>query len=86
MVPSGVTRLQSVTRILARRRLAVARMQRLRERQRAGQQIAPTLYDNDILELLLDTNWLALADSEDRQQVGHAIYRMLKQAARARDA
>jgi hypothetical protein len=56
-------------------------MRRLRERQRTGVQIAPTPYTNEIVELLLDTYWLALADSEDRNAVGEAIYRALSDAA-----
>jgi hypothetical protein len=56
-------------------------MRRLRERQRAGLQIAPTPYDNSIVEFLLDYGWLELSLSEDREQVGAAISRMVKEAA-----
>ena len=42
-----VTRIQSIIRILTRRRLALARMRRLHERQRAGISIAPAPYSND---------------------------------------
>jgi len=44
-----VTRIQSIIRILTRRRLALARMRRLHERQRAGISIAPAPCSNDIV-------------------------------------
>ena len=78
-----MTRLQSVIRIITRRRLAVARQQRLRERQRAGLSIAPTPFDDAIIELLLDLGWLELSASEQRSAVGQAIYRMLSEFAKA---
>ena len=78
-----MTRIDHILRVLNRRRLAVARMRRLRERQKAGLSIAPAPYTDDIVALLLDTGWLPEADSEKREQVGIAMFRMLNEAAKA---
>ena len=62
----GVTRIENILRILHRRRLAVARNRRTRERQKAGLSIAPTPYDDAVVEFLLDAGWLELSVSEQR--------------------
>jgi len=45
----------------AARRAATARKRRYRERLRNGRIIAPVPVSNEIVTLLLDTRWLALA-------------------------
>lgn len=57
------------------------RTRRYRERVARGEKIAPTPYDNRVLELLIALEWLALAKSEDCQEVGKAIAAMLADAA-----
>ena len=58
------------------------RKRRYRQRQRAGISIAPTPVSNEIIALLIDTGWLALAESEDVRRVGEAIFKMLSDAAK----
>ena len=59
-------------------------MRRLRERQKAGLSIAPTPFNDEIVELLLDANWLELSQSEQRDAVGVAMFRMLNEFAKSR--
>jgi hypothetical protein len=71
----------------AARQRGNAATRRYREWLKIGQKVAPTPYSNEIVELLLDLGWLELAASEDRREVGAAIFRMLADtAARHRDA
>jgi hypothetical protein len=60
------------------------RTKRYRARLKAGQGIAPVMFTNAIIGLLLDLHWLAEADSEDRERIGKAISRMLEDTAKNR--
>ncbi len=59
----------------ARREAAAARKARFRARQRAGGAVlrVPIQAFNDLVEVLLDTGWLAEGESEDRAEVGRAL-------------
>lgn len=61
-----------------------ARTARYRQRLKRGEGIAPTVYDAEIIGLLLDLHWLAEGESEDRRAIGEAISRMLKDTAKNR--
>jgi hypothetical protein len=53
-----------------------------RQRQRAGEAVAPVRYNGRILNGLIRSRWLDSADCGDRQQIGEAIHRMLSEAFR----
>lgn len=63
---------------------AADRTRRYRERLRKGIGIAPTPYDNEIVAMLLDWDWLPLTESEDPNRIGEAIYRLLSDTAKNR--
>ena len=52
---------------------AAARQRRCRERRRRGERIAPTPYDDALLEGLIDCDLLAAWDSDDPKKIGQAI-------------
>jgi hypothetical protein len=68
----------------ARQKRQRERTCRYRRRLRLGQGIAPVVYDAAIIGLLLDLHWLAEPESEDRQRIGEAITRLLKDTAKNR--
>jgi hypothetical protein len=61
-----------------------ARWRRYRARREAGLAIAPVIYDAAVLQLLIETCWLAEDDAGDRGKVGIAIGRLLAASAKAR--
>ena len=63
------------------RRIATERTRRYRERRDKGYVIASVPVSHEIIGFLLDTRWLAEADSESRNQIGLAIAAMLTDAA-----
>jgi hypothetical protein len=60
------------------------RTRRYRQRLRDGCVIAPVPVTDQVIALLLDLHWLAEGESEDRQAIGEAIARMLKDTAKNR--
>jgi hypothetical protein len=66
------------------RAAATARTKRYRERSHKGIAIAPVPVSCAILDLLLGTHWLEVGESENRQQIGAAIGRMLADTAKNR--
>jgi hypothetical protein len=67
-----------------RRRSATEWTRRYRERLKHGVKIAPVPFTDEIVGMLIDTGWLPVAVSEDRQQIGQAIASMLCEAAKPR--
>ena len=59
---------------------ASRRMARLRDRQRRGE-VAPVTVSTGVVAMLLDTQWLLPAESEDRNAIGRAVARMLEAIA-----
>jgi hypothetical protein len=64
------------------RRDATIRKRRYRARLRQGLIVVEVEVSNEVIELLLDTNYLALEVSEDRRAIGQAIGEMLNDAAK----
>jgi len=63
------------------RKKASARTQRYRARQKDGLKIALTPFSDDIVGLLIDLNYLPVADSENPRRVGVAIFEILRDSA-----
>lgn len=57
------------------------RQRRLRARQRVGVVMPYVAVTDTVVELLIDLGWLELAVSEDREQIGLAIGKMLAASA-----
>jgi hypothetical protein len=58
-----------------------ARTRRLRERQRRGEIVVPVPVNNDVIAALIALRWANPDRSEDRQEIGRAIARLLADAA-----
>ena len=65
----------------ARRAAGSARKARYRARLRDGVIVVGVPVTNEVIGLLLDTNYLALAESEDRGAIAVAIGEMLRDAS-----
>jgi hypothetical protein len=67
-----------------RRRARNERTRRYRQRQHSGMVMASTPVSDEITGMLIDLGWLPEAESEDRREIGLAIFRMLTEAAKNR--
>lgn len=55
-----------------------ARQRRFRQRQRQGIVVAPVPTTPDVVEAMLDLNWISDEESRNREQLGEAIGKLLK--------
>ena len=62
-------------------RAAANRMARLRDRQKRGELVAPLTVSTGVVAMLLDTQWLSPAESEDRTAISRAVARMVEAMA-----
>jgi hypothetical protein len=60
---------------------ATARQRRFRRRQRHGLMPVTIEVDSAIVAMLVETRWLAERDAGDKAAIGHAIERLLADAA-----
>lgn len=61
--------------------VTAARQRRLRQRQRDGVVVAPVDVGPDLVEALIDLQWLSPGVSDNRRAIGDAIGRMLADMA-----
>ena len=64
-----------------RRERASERMRRYRARLRAGTVVAQVPVTFSVVDMLIDRGWLAIEQSEDRDNIGAAIAALLEDAA-----
>jgi len=69
-------------RLMLDRAPILDRHRRFRARWRAGIAVAAVEFDGPVLDMLVRLHWLLEAEVTDRDAVGHAISRMITDAAR----
>src|SRR4051812_10356460 len=85
--PAAVTAARARTPEAERkRRLRNERAKRLyaRQHRHGNGEIAPNVeLDNYVVEMAIDTGWVAANESEDRKQIALGVSKMLKEAGRS---